>query len=126
MAPCACRFSLYEPAEFIKVFLLDKLDFKKVKQSVAVHVPCSSKKAGISNTLTQLASLCAEEVVPTGVPCCGRLLSSYCRPTFIVTLNMCSYISMGSAGVQVLHAFVLGISFMCSNLWWAVSPICIF
>lgn len=65
------KFSLYEPAEFIKTFLLDKLDFKKVKQSVAVHVPCSSKKSGISDTLSQLAALCAEEVIPTGVPCCG-------------------------------------------------------
>lgn len=65
------RFSLYEPAEFIKVFLVDKLDFKKVRDCVAVHVPCSSKKTGISSTLEQLAAMCAKEVVPTGVPCCG-------------------------------------------------------
>ena len=67
----ACRFSLYEPAEFIKLFLVDKLEFKKVRDVVAVHVPCSSKKAGISSTLEQLAGMCANEVVPTGVPCCG-------------------------------------------------------
>lgn len=65
------RFSLYEPAEFIKLFLVDKLDFKKVRDCVAVHVPCSSKKAGLSSTLEQLAGMCAKEVVPSGVPCCG-------------------------------------------------------
>jgi D-lactate dehydrogenase len=65
------KFSLYEPVEFIKLFLADKLDFKKVKQRVAIHVPCSSKKMGVSDAFSQLAAMCAEEVVPSGVPCCG-------------------------------------------------------
>ena len=43
----------------------------QVKQRVAVHVPCSSKKMGVSDAFTQLAAMCADEVVPSGVPCCG-------------------------------------------------------
>ena len=52
-------------------FLLDKLDWTKVRDSVAVHVPCSSKKMGLADAFTQVASLCAHEVTHTGVPCCG-------------------------------------------------------
>lgn len=65
------RFSLYEPVEFIRTFLVDKLEFKKVRDSVAVHVPCSSKKMGIEDSFVKLAGLCADNVVTTGIPCCG-------------------------------------------------------
>ncbi len=65
------RFSLYEPVDFVRHFLLDKLDWTKVRDSVAVHVPCSSKKMGLADAFTQVASLCAHEVTHTGVPCCG-------------------------------------------------------
>ncbi|GAX77289.1 hypothetical protein CEUSTIGMA_g4735.t1 [Chlamydomonas eustigma] len=65
------RFALYEPVEFIRHFLVDKLEFKKVRDVVAVHVPCSSKKMGIEDAFTKLAGLCANEVVHSGIPCCG-------------------------------------------------------
>jgi D-lactate dehydrogenase len=65
------KFSLYEPVEFIRHFLLDKLEFNKVRDSVAVHVPCSSKKMGIEDSFMQVASMCADEVVPSNIPCCG-------------------------------------------------------
>ncbi|KAG2497441.1 hypothetical protein HYH03_004596 [Edaphochlamys debaryana] len=65
------RFALYEPVEFIRHFLVDKLEWKKVRQQVAVHVPCSSKKMGIEESFSKLAGLCADEVVPSGIPCCG-------------------------------------------------------
>eukprot|EP00775_Hariotina_reticulata_P006936 gene6936-7154_t len=65
------RFALYEPVEFIRHFLVDKLEFSKVRDSVAIHVPCSSKKMGIEDSFTKLAGLCANEVVPSGIPCCG-------------------------------------------------------
>mmetsp|Transcript_14411 Transcript_14411/g.39044 ORF Transcript_14411/g.39044 Transcript_14411/m.39044 type:complete len:1096 (-) Transcript_14411:437-3724(-) len=65
------RFALYEPVEFIRHFLVDKLEFEKVRDTVAIHVPCSSKKMGIEDAFTMLAGMCAHEVVPTGVPCCG-------------------------------------------------------
>mmetsp|Transcript_7098 Transcript_7098/g.12157 ORF Transcript_7098/g.12157 Transcript_7098/m.12157 type:complete len:1103 (+) Transcript_7098:137-3445(+) len=65
------RFALYEPVEFIRHFLVDKLEFRKVRDTVAIHVPCSSKKMGIEDSFAKLAGLCANEVVPSGVPCCG-------------------------------------------------------
>eukprot|EP00878_Enallax_costatus_P007347 GHUV01007694.1.p1 GENE.GHUV01007694.1~~GHUV01007694.1.p1 ORF type:complete len:822 (+),score=249.18 GHUV01007694.1:1374-3839(+) len=65
------RFALYEPVEFIRHFLVDKLEFNKVRDSVAIHVPCSSKKMGIEESFMKVASLCANEVVPSGIPCCG-------------------------------------------------------
>eukprot|EP01025_Chloroclados_australasicus_P065931 TRINITY_DN900_c0_g2_i1.p1 TRINITY_DN900_c0_g2~~TRINITY_DN900_c0_g2_i1.p1 ORF type:complete len:1084 (-),score=148.29 TRINITY_DN900_c0_g2_i1:617-3868(-) len=65
------RFALYEPVEFITTFLMDKLEFNKIKNTVAVHVPCSSKKMGIEDNFVKLATKCAHEVVPSGIPCCG-------------------------------------------------------
>lgn len=65
------QFSLYEPVQFIRLFLADKLEFNKVRDTVAIHVPCSSKKMGVEKAFTELASLCAHEVVPSGIPCCG-------------------------------------------------------
>ncbi|MEW5310312.1 MAG: hypothetical protein WDW38_002124 [Sanguina aurantia] len=67
----ALRFALYEPVEFIRHFLADKLEFKKVRDSVAVHVPCSSKKMGIEDSFMKLAGLCSHEVVGSGIACCG-------------------------------------------------------
>ncbi len=43
----------------------------QVKDTVAVHVPCSSKKMGIEDSFMTVASMCAHNVVPSGVPCCG-------------------------------------------------------
>jgi D-lactate dehydrogenase len=42
-----------------------------VRDTVAIHVPCSSKKMGIEDSFAKIAGLCANEVVPTGIPCCG-------------------------------------------------------
>jgi hypothetical protein len=38
-----------------RTFLVDKLEFRKVRDTVAVHVPCSSKKMGIEESFTKLA-----------------------------------------------------------------------
>lgn len=65
------RFGLYEPVEFISTFLMDKLEFTPSRKSIAVHVPCSSKKMGLENTMMKVASKCAEEVHGSGIPCCG-------------------------------------------------------
>ena len=67
----ALRFALYEPAEFISNHLVDKLEWNKVRDHVAIHVPCSSKKLGVENTFAKIAGLCAEQVTPSGIPCCG-------------------------------------------------------
>lgn len=36
--------ALYDPTEFAAKFLLDKLEITKKEKSIAIHVPCSSKK----------------------------------------------------------------------------------
>lgn len=43
----------------------------QVKDKVAVHVPCSSKKMGIEAAFMNIASRCAHQVQPSAVPCCG-------------------------------------------------------
>lgn len=45
--------------------------YLQVRDTVAIHVPCSSKKMGIEDSFMKIASLCADEVVPSGIPCCG-------------------------------------------------------
>lgn len=66
------QFNLYEPLEFIDRFLKDRLEItKKPGSTVALHVPCSSKKMGLDSAFERLATACAEEVVPSGIPCCG-------------------------------------------------------
>jgi D-lactate dehydrogenase len=64
--------SLYEPVEFIHTFLMDRLDFRKTPETVAVHITCSSAKMGLSDKFRALAAACAEKVViPANVGCCG-------------------------------------------------------
>lgn len=66
------KMKLYEPAEFIWVFLRDRLEFHKSDRPVAVHCTCSTRLMGLSDTVISLAGLCAKEVfVPEGVGCCG-------------------------------------------------------
>lgn len=65
------KFALYEPAGFVRHFLEPRLDFTPVRDSVAVHVPCSSKKMGVTADVERLAGRAARTVVPSGVPCCG-------------------------------------------------------
>ena len=78
-SPCLHRMratiqnmKLYEPAEFIYTFLRDKLEFTPTDRPVAVHITCSMRKMGLSNTLISLAGLCSTQVlVPEEVGCCG-------------------------------------------------------
>jgi D-lactate dehydrogenase len=71
LAAPALRLSLYEPVEFVANFLVDKLEWTPSRDKIALHVPCSSKKMGLEGAFTKLAGLCAKEVQPSGVPCCG-------------------------------------------------------
>jgi D-lactate dehydrogenase len=79
-SPCLYRMKrsfrsgliLYEPVEFIHTFLMDRLDFRKIPETVAVHITCSSAKMGLADTFRALAAACAENVViPSKVGCCG-------------------------------------------------------
>ncbi len=65
------RLKLYEPAEFIDKFIIDKLDIKKVDRKVSVFAVCSAKKMEIESTLYSLVSRCAREVVIIESNCCG-------------------------------------------------------
>uniref|UniRef100_A0A7S0X8B5 D-lactate dehydrogenase (cytochrome) n=1 Tax=Mantoniella antarctica TaxID=81844 RepID=A0A7S0X8B5_9CHLO len=67
----ALRFALYEPTEFIANHLVDKLEWSQVRDHVAIHVPCSSKKMGVESTFAKIAGMCSKEVTPSGIPCCG-------------------------------------------------------
>lgn len=74
LATSALRFSLFEPIEFIRSHMKDKLEWRRVRDSVAIHVPCSSKKLGISEAFAEVAGMCAHNVTPSDIPCCGAYL----------------------------------------------------
>ena len=78
-SPCLLRMrhkmdylKLYEPVEFINEFLLDKLDFHPINDSITVHATCSTIKMNLQPTLVKIAQLCSNNVlVPAEVGCCG-------------------------------------------------------
>lgn len=66
------RLRLYEPAEFIHLFLSDRLVFHRLPLTVAIHSTCSTTRMGLSDLLSNLAARCAERVVtPPDITCCG-------------------------------------------------------
>ncbi len=66
------RMKLYEPAEFIYLFLRERLEFVPTHRPVAVHITCSMKRMGLDQTLLALARICSTDVfVPEEVGCCG-------------------------------------------------------
>ena len=40
------KISLFEPIEFIDEFLLDRLEFTKLNETITIHTTCSSEKMG--------------------------------------------------------------------------------
>lgn len=72
MRTCMKSMRLYEPAEFIELFLVDKLVFTPVDEPVALHVTCSTTKMQLRDTIISLAKRCSTNVfVPAEVGCCG-------------------------------------------------------
>lgn len=66
------RLSLFEPVEFIHNFLMERLIFKKLPETVAIHVTCSSTKMLLVEKFKTVASACAERIIlPSKVTCCG-------------------------------------------------------
>lgn len=51
---------------------MDKLEWSQVRDNVAVHVPCSSKKMGIEAAFNAVAQKCSKQITPSEVPCCGK------------------------------------------------------
>ena len=63
---------LYEPAEFIMTFLLDRLEFVQTDIPVTVHVTCSMRKMGLEKQMIELAKRCSSNVLlPEEIGCCG-------------------------------------------------------
>jgi D-lactate dehydrogenase len=66
------RLDLYEPVEFAHQFLLDKLQIRPKKETIAIHPTCSTKKMGLDTLLREVTDRCADNVVfPEDVTCCG-------------------------------------------------------
>jgi D-lactate dehydrogenase len=63
---------LYDPVEFIHDFLMDKLEFVRIPDTIAIHHTCSSMKMGLEKKFLKVAQACCENVVvPELVGCCG-------------------------------------------------------
>jgi D-lactate dehydrogenase len=79
MSPClytmrenmGSRMKLYEPVEFTLEYLLPSLNIQPLDETVAVFPVCSLKKMGLDQKLTDLARLCAREVIVADTNCCG-------------------------------------------------------
>jgi D-lactate dehydrogenase len=63
---------LFEPVAFTAAYLLDRLDFTRIADPVALHVTCSSRKMHLESEFMAVARACAEKViVPEQIECCG-------------------------------------------------------
>jgi D-lactate dehydrogenase len=66
------RLKLYEPVEFIHDHLLERLSLRRLPETIALHVTCSSEKMGLNVKFREVAGRCADRVViPERVGCCG-------------------------------------------------------
>ena len=66
------KLKLYEPAEFIMKYLVDRLDFHPTDKRIALHLTCSTRQMGVDKDMIALAKLCSTNVfLPEGVGCCG-------------------------------------------------------
>lgn len=66
------KMKLYEPAEFIMKYLVERLDFHPIDRPIALHITCSTRQMGVANDLINLAKMCSTKVyLPEGVGCCG-------------------------------------------------------
>ena len=66
------KMKLYEPAEFIMTYLVERLDFHPIDRPVALHLTCSTRQMGVDKDMVELAKLCSTKVfLPEGVGCCG-------------------------------------------------------
>jgi D-lactate dehydrogenase len=79
-SPCVFRMKqapleglkFYDIAEFIHDFVLERLVFRKLPETVAIHSTCSTLKMGLQEKLKKIAETCVEKVVvPAEVTCCG-------------------------------------------------------
>ncbi|WP_291329810.1 FAD-binding and (Fe-S)-binding domain-containing protein [Desulfovibrio sp. UCD-KL4C] len=66
------RLVMMDPIEFTMKYVADRLNFKKLSRTVALHPTCSTRTMGLDGMFSELASKCVENVVvPKGINCCG-------------------------------------------------------
>ncbi|MDO7084740.1 FAD-binding and (Fe-S)-binding domain-containing protein [Pseudocolwellia sp. AS88] len=78
-SPCNLRIKelgstlpIYELTDFCAKFLVDKLSITPKQEAIALHITCSSQKAGIADSLRYIANVCSNEVIePEDITCCG-------------------------------------------------------
>jgi D-lactate dehydrogenase len=79
-SPCSYRLKRALPehlrpldiVEFIHDRLMDRLEFRKQAEPVALHVTCSGRKMGLEAKLTAIGKACSDDaVLPQSVGCCG-------------------------------------------------------
>lgn len=78
-SPCNLRMKelgvdlpIYELTDFCAQFVIQHLTITPKKTPIALHITCSSRKAGIAHSLRKIAHTCATEVIePLGIECCG-------------------------------------------------------
>ena len=62
----------YDACGFVDHFVKPQLTITPKSETIALHVPCSSQKMGLSDTMISLAQACVDEViVPNDIECCG-------------------------------------------------------
>ncbi|TAL62022.1 MAG: 4Fe-4S ferredoxin [Bacteroidetes bacterium] len=79
MSPCLftmkenmkSNLKLFEPVEFITIYLLPHLAITQLDDTITIFSVCSLKKMGLEKKFTDLARLCAKEVIVTETNCCG-------------------------------------------------------
>lgn len=79
-SPCSYRLKAALPerlrpmdlVEFIHDRMMDRLDFTRQNETVALHVTCSGRKMGLEAKLKAIGQACADTaVIPESVGCCG-------------------------------------------------------
>lgn len=80
MSPClytmkrnmeSSPLKLYEPAEFIDKYILNRVEIKPIDKKVALFAVCSAKEMSVDGILADVARKCAREVVVIDSNCCG-------------------------------------------------------
>lgn len=65
------RLIIYNSAQFLLDEVVPRLDITPKFKALSLHTPCSVTKEGMAGELAELATYCAEKVLPTDIDCCG-------------------------------------------------------
>jgi len=66
------ELKIYDSTEFIYEFLMDKLTFHKLNETITIHPTCSTTKMDIVDKMKAIAEACVTNVIiPKEVTCCG-------------------------------------------------------